>query len=65
MPTLDPLFTTSASTRLSDGEKRAIVQMFAHGSSIPDLASWYKVTQADIREVLKPHVQFVNQGRSR
>lgn len=65
MPTLDPLFTTTASTRLSDGEKRAIVQMFAHGSSIPDLASWYKVTQADIREVLKPHVQFVNQGRSR
>ena len=65
MPTLDPLFTTSASTRLSDGEKRAIVQMFAHGSSIPELASWYKVTQADIREVLKPHVQFVNQGRSR
>jgi Mor family transcriptional regulator len=43
---------------LNEGHKKAIVQMYANGTRIPDLASWYKVSQAVIREVLKPHIRF-------
>lgn len=43
---------------LNEGHKKAIVQMYANGARIPDLASWYKVSQAVIREVLKPHIRF-------
>ena len=65
MYSLDTFLTPQPSAKLSEGEKKAIVQMFAHGSSIPDLANWYKVSQADIREVLRPHVQFGISGRPR
>ena len=41
---------------LSEGHIRAIVGMFAHGTSIPQLASYYKVSQAEIRKVLRPYV---------
>lgn len=43
---------------LAEGHRKAIVQMFANGSSIPDLAKWYKLSQAEVREVLKPYVKF-------
>ncbi len=46
------------SSRLNEGQKRAIVQMFATGTSVRDLAEWYQVTQAEIREVLRPHVKL-------
>ena len=43
---------------LTDGHKSAIVQMYAHGTSIKDLAAWYNVDRDTIREVLRPHVKF-------
>ena len=48
---------------LSEGHKKAIVGMYAHGASIPDLAKWYKVSQKEIREILRPHVRLQD-GRS-
>lgn len=44
---------------LTDGHKRAIVAMFASGTSVRELAEWYRVSQDEIREVLKPHVRLV------
>ncbi len=44
---------------LTEGHKRAIVSMFASGTSIRQLAEWYRVSQDEIREVLKPHVRLV------
>jgi Mor family transcriptional regulator len=43
---------------LNEGHKRAIVQMFAHGARIADLAKWYKTDPETIREVLRPHVKM-------
>jgi hypothetical protein len=49
---------------LNEGHKKAIVQMFAHGTSIRELAEWYKVDQGTIRELLRPHIKFaVETGR--
>ena len=45
-------------SKLSDGHKKAIVQMYAAGSSIQDLATWYRVTSAEVREVLNERIQF-------
>jgi len=51
---------------LNDGHKKAIVQMFAHGTSIRDLAQWYKVDQDTIRAILRQHVSLaVEPGRER
>jgi hypothetical protein len=49
---------TGSADSLTEGEKKAIVGMFAHGTGVRDLAEWYEVDQATIREVLKPHVKF-------
>ena len=43
---------------LTEGHKKAIVGMYAHGTSVADLAKWYRVSQAEIREVLRPHVRL-------
>jgi hypothetical protein len=48
---------------LTDGHKRAIVHMYSTGTSIPDLAKWYRVDQATIREVLMPHVRLAEEPR--
>ncbi len=59
IPSLDTdLGSIKVSSTLTDGHKRAIVNMFANGTSIPKLAEWYGVTQAEVREVLRPHVRF-------
>jgi hypothetical protein len=44
---------------LTEGQKRAILDMFADGTSVRDLATWYRVDQATIRAVLEPHVKLV------
>jgi len=49
---------------LTEGHKKAIVGMYAHGTSVADLARWYKVSQAEIREVLRPYVRL-DDGRAR
>lgn len=52
--------------QLTEGHKKAIIQMFAHGTSIKDLATWYKTDADTIREVLRPHVRLgVEPGRGR
>jgi hypothetical protein len=43
---------------LTEGHKAAILEMFANGVSIRDLAQWYRVDQETIREVLRPHVKI-------
>lgn len=48
---------------LTEGHKKAIVQMYANGSSIRELARWYKVTPAEIREILRPHVKMTRDER--
>ncbi len=59
IPRLDADFKSIVvSSKLTDGHKRAIVNMFANGTSVPKLAEWYGVSQAEIREVLRPHVRI-------
>jgi hypothetical protein len=67
MEGFDRLFSpVPVASQLTDGHKRAIVQMYATGASVPDLAKWYRVDQATIREVLRPHIKFgVEPGRGR
>lgn len=48
----------ASSSRLTEGHKKAIVGMFANGTSIQKLAEWYSVPQAEIREVLRPFVRL-------
>ena len=48
----------ASSSKLTDGHKKAIVGMFANGTSIQKLAEWYGVPQAEIREVLRPFVRL-------
>ena len=43
---------------LTDGHRKAIVQMYANGESIRNLATWYRVSQDEIREILRPHVRL-------
>jgi hypothetical protein len=44
---------------LTEGHKRAILDLFADGTSVRDLAQWYGVDQATIRDVLLPYVKLV------
>ncbi len=44
---------------LTEGHKRAILAMYADGTSVRDLAAWYRVDQATIRAVLEPHVKLI------
>ena len=48
----------TSSSKLTEGHKKAIVGMFANGTSIQKLAEWYGVPQAEIREVLRPFVRL-------
>lgn len=43
---------------LTEGHIRAIVGMFANGTSVSKLASYYNVPQAEIRRVLRPYVSM-------
>jgi len=47
------------SGQLTEGHKAAIVQMFSSGTSIAELAKWYRVPRAEVREILKPHIHFM------
>lgn len=47
---------------LTDGHIRAIVGMYANGTSVPKLASFYNVSQAEIRRVLRPYVSMQADG---
>jgi hypothetical protein len=54
----EPKPAAKPKVEVEEGHRKAIVQMFANGSSIPDLAKWYKLSQAEIREVLRPYVKY-------
>lgn len=49
-------------SNLTEGHIRAIVGMYANGTPVPKLASFYNVSQAEIRSVLRPYVSMQADG---